>query len=247
MPPSSISSGLSCRTWHLIEAKFLGGEPFLIQRYWEIWERFLEVNPKVTIPVTTNGTMLTDRVLSILKALDFRIVLSIDSMVRETYESIRLNADYEEVMRHLRYFLDYMHAKGEPLFAAVCPMRQNWSEMPGMLEFANEQGARLIFNSVLYPESCSLRSLPIGAAPDGNHLAETESRRLGGSDPSARTVAPDRGREGERRPAAGLRRRGDRAVSVGVVSESPPAGASDPRPDGSGRPGSAGEPDRGAR
>jgi MoaA/NifB/PqqE/SkfB family radical SAM enzyme len=144
---------------HLIEAKFLGGEPFLIQRYWEIWERFLQVNPKVTIPVTTNGTMLTDRVLSILKALDFRIVLSIDSIVRETYESIRLNADYDEVMRHLRYFLDYMHAKGEPLFAAVCPMKQNWSEMPGLLEFANEQGARLIFNSVLYPESCSLRSL----------------------------------------------------------------------------------------
>jgi molybdenum cofactor biosynthesis enzyme MoaA len=144
---------------YLIEAKFLGGEPFLIQRYWEIWERFLEVNPQVVIPVTTNGTILTDRVRAILKSLDFTIVLSIDSIVRETYESIRLNADYDEVMRHLRYFLDYMHAKGEPLFVTVCPMQQNWREMPGMLEFANEQGARLHFNSVLYPESCSLRSL----------------------------------------------------------------------------------------
>jgi MoaA/NifB/PqqE/SkfB family radical SAM enzyme len=144
---------------YLIEAKFLGGEPFLIQRYWEIWERFLEVNPQVVIPVTTNGTMLTDRVRTILKSLDFTIVLSLDSIVRETYESIRLNADYDEVMHHLRYFLDYMHAKGEPLFVAVCPMQQNWREMPGMLDFANEEGARLFFNSVLYPESCSLRSL----------------------------------------------------------------------------------------
>jgi MoaA/NifB/PqqE/SkfB family radical SAM enzyme len=151
---------------HLIEAKFLGGEPFLIQRYWEIWERFLEVNPAVTIPVTTNGTMLSDRVLSILKALDFRIVLSIDSLVRETYEAIRQNAEYDVVMRHLRYFLDYMHAKGEPLWTAVCPMRQNWSEMPGMLEFCNEQDARLIFNTVLYPESCSLRSLSTAELDD---------------------------------------------------------------------------------
>jgi MoaA/NifB/PqqE/SkfB family radical SAM enzyme len=145
---------------HLIEAKFLGGEPFLIQRYWEIWERFLKINPNVTIPVTTNGTMLNDRVLSILKTLDFRIVLSIDSLVRDTYEAIRLNADYDEVMRHLHYFLEYMHAKGEPLWMAVCPMRQNWREMPGMLAFCNENGARLAFNTVLYPESCSLRSLP---------------------------------------------------------------------------------------
>jgi molybdenum cofactor biosynthesis enzyme MoaA len=151
---------------HLIEAKFLGGEPFLIQRYWEIWERFLDVNPGVTIPVTTNGTMLTDRVLSILKALDFRIVQSIDSIVRETYESIRRNADYDEVMAHLAHFLEYMHAKGEPLWMAVCPMQQNWSEMPGMLEFANERGARLIFNTVLYPESCSLRSLSSAALDD---------------------------------------------------------------------------------
>ena len=162
---------------HLIEAKFLGGEPFLIQRYWEIWERFLEVNPRVTIPVTTNGTMLTDRVLSILKALDFRIVLSIDSIVRETYESIRRNADYGEVMNHLRYFLDYMHRKGEPLFAAVCPMQQNWSEMPGMLDFCNEQGARLIFNSVLYPESSSLRSLSSAALDEVLHCYGSVSHR----------------------------------------------------------------------
>ncbi len=151
---------------HLIEAKFLGGEPFLVPRYWEIWERFLKVNPAVTIPVTTNGTMLTDRVLSMLKALDFRIVLSIDSIVRETYESIRRNADYDEVMRHLGFFLDYMHAKGEPLWTAVCPMQQNWSELPGMLEFCNEKGARLIFNTVLYPESSSLRSLSTAALDD---------------------------------------------------------------------------------
>lgn len=144
---------------HLVEAKFLGGEPFLIQIYWDIWHRFLEVNPKVTIPVTTNGTQLTDKVKSIMGALDFRMILSMDSLVRDTYQGIRKRADYDVVMNSLRYFLDYMHAKGEPLWLAVCPMQQNWHEIPDMLTFCNDNGARLIFNTVLYPESCSLRSL----------------------------------------------------------------------------------------
>ena len=38
---------------HLEEVKFYGGEPFLIEIYYEIWEKIMELNPKVRISVQT--------------------------------------------------------------------------------------------------------------------------------------------------------------------------------------------------
>ena len=38
---------------HLTDAKFLGGEPFMIDIYLKIWERILQINPSVRIHITT--------------------------------------------------------------------------------------------------------------------------------------------------------------------------------------------------
>ncbi|MDP6909849.1 MAG: SPASM domain-containing protein, partial [Flavobacteriales bacterium] len=46
---------------HLEEVKFYGGEPFLIDIYYQIWEKIIEINPTVRISVQTNGTILNNR------------------------------------------------------------------------------------------------------------------------------------------------------------------------------------------
>ena len=66
--------------------KFLGGEPFLINIYYEVWERIIECNPNCLIDVQTNGTILNDRVKDILERGNFRIGVSLDSLKKETYE-----------------------------------------------------------------------------------------------------------------------------------------------------------------
>jgi len=175
---------------HLAEAKFLGGEPFMIQVYHDIWTRFQELNPDITVVVTTNGTILNERVRSLMDALDFRFVLSIDSVVKETYEAIRLNADFDVVMESLHTYLDYLHRKDEPLWMAVCPMRQNWQELPELVEFCNTNGIRLIFNTVLYPESCSLRTLP---ADELDHILRVYGDRMPAEATARRPPPPSAG------------------------------------------------------
>lgn len=145
---------------HLTDAKFLGGEPFMIDIYLTIWERIRKVNPNIRIHITTNGTFLTDRVKKLLEGLRAGIILSIDSVSRETYSKIRVNGDFDRVMSHLKYLHDYTRRKNTFLSMAVCPITLNWQELPNMLRFCIDRDILLYFNAVFSPAHLSLRELP---------------------------------------------------------------------------------------
>ena len=143
---------------NLKDAKFLGGEPFLIPIYYKIWEKIAEHNPNINVHITTNGTVLNQRVKSILEKLNCGIVMSIDSIEKDTYEKIRVNGRLETVMKNFEYFLEYTRRKKTWLTFAVCPITTNWKEMPGMVEFCNRKGINIFFNTVFQPFELSLRS-----------------------------------------------------------------------------------------
>ncbi|HXH19582.1 MAG TPA: radical SAM protein [Chitinophagales bacterium] len=146
---------------HLTDAKFLGGEPFMIDIYLLIWERIRKINPGIRIHITTNGTFLTDRVKDLLEGLNAGIIISIDSVVKETYEKIRVNGSYERVMAHLEYFRHYAQRKKTFISIAACPVIYNWKELPGMLEFCLSKNVALYFNAVFTPFEVSLREQTI--------------------------------------------------------------------------------------
>ncbi|HLP20894.1 MAG TPA: twitch domain-containing radical SAM protein [Chitinophagales bacterium] len=146
---------------HLTDAKFLGGEPFMIDIYLSIWERILKINPNVRIHITTNGTFLNNRIKDLLAGLKAGIILSIDSVVKDTYSKIRVNGNYEKVMENLTYFIEYTRQKKTFISMAACPITYNWKELPGMLEFCLERDITLYFNVVFTPFSLSLRELPV--------------------------------------------------------------------------------------
>lgn len=141
-------------------ARFFGGEPFLTRMYYRIWDRLHQVNPDVDIRITTNGTALLDRARRLLEGLRCRITVSVDSLERETYELIRRNASYDVLRENLDYFATYCTERGFPLNLAVCPMQQNWRELPDMVAYCNDHGLDIGFNTVYYPPTCSLRMLP---------------------------------------------------------------------------------------
>ena len=77
--------------WKTVEwAKFLGGEPFLNPLYFKIWKQIAEENPKVKVVITTNSTVMTKNVEWVLEHVKPLLVLSIDSMHKQTYEKIRV-------------------------------------------------------------------------------------------------------------------------------------------------------------
>lgn len=145
---------------HLTQAKFLGGEPFLVDLYYEIWDHLIELNPKCTVSITTNGTVYTEKVKRVLDKLNCEIVVSLDSVTKATYESIRKNATLERTIGNLESFSAINRLKNKPLTLAICPMTSNWREIPELVSFANERGMRVFFNTVVFPAAYSLKASP---------------------------------------------------------------------------------------
>lgn len=145
---------------HLTDAKFLGGEPFMIEIYLKIWERILKINPSVRIHITTNGTFLNNRIKNLLEGLKAGIILSIDSVNEETYKKIRINGNFKKVMENLEYWLDYTQRKRTFISIAACPIIYNWRELPEILSFCLERNIALYFNAVFTPETLSLKEQP---------------------------------------------------------------------------------------
>jgi sulfatase maturation enzyme AslB (radical SAM superfamily) len=147
---------------HLAEARFLGGEPFLIALYYRIWELIARLKPDIEVTIVTNGTILNPRVREILDRLKANINISIDSLDPENYQRIRVNARFDQVMENYRFFREYVESKKTSMTFNVCPMKDNWHELPDFLEFCNHHGITLFFNTVIYPEELSLRSMQRG-------------------------------------------------------------------------------------
>ncbi len=140
-------------------ACFLGGEPFLIEIYYQIWERIIEINPGCSIYVQTNATVLNDRIKSILNKGKFFISVSLDALDKTIYETIRINADHDKVMQNICYFDEYSKKNKKYLIITVCIIQQNWQELPKLLEFCNKYNLQIFFNKVNDPENCSLKYL----------------------------------------------------------------------------------------
>jgi organic radical activating enzyme len=145
---------------YLWQAKFYGGEPFLVPVYYEIWERMIRLNPNLTAHITTNGTILNQRVINILEKIKTHLIVSVDSFQKDTYEAIRQNARFEKVMESVNYFAKINQRQHSELSIAICPMILNALEMPEMVQVCNQRGFNVFFNTVWFPEELSLRKLP---------------------------------------------------------------------------------------
>ena len=141
---------------HLIDAKFLGGEPFLNPLNFKIWDLFIECHSKAVIAITTNGSILNERVKETLGSLqNLYLTISIDSLNQKNYESIRKNAKFKSVIQNIEWLIKnkYLHA------LAVCPMVNNWADMPEMVAYCNKHDLSIYFNTVFNPIELSIRSL----------------------------------------------------------------------------------------
>lgn len=145
---------------HLREARFNGGEPFLSDINFQVWERMLRKNPGIRIVVATNGTVLNERVRRLLARGRFHINLSFDSLDKPTYEAIRKNASFEETLDHIRFFDRYCREKGTAFVVLLNPMRMNWREIPDFVRTFNRMNVALWFNTIFRPYHLALWNLP---------------------------------------------------------------------------------------
>ncbi|MBC9811117.1 radical SAM protein [Crocinitomicaceae bacterium CZZ-1] len=142
---------------HLKEAKFFGGEPFLIDLYLDIWDLFIELNPGCKIYITTNGTIFNNRVKRVLeKLVNLQLVVSLDSITKDTYEKIRVNAQFERVIEHVFQFRDIVKKNDRYVIISPTYMTHNWAEYPSILDFANRENLLFETNILTTPHDLSL-------------------------------------------------------------------------------------------
>jgi radical SAM protein with 4Fe4S-binding SPASM domain len=145
---------------HLRETRFSGsGEAFSIDLNYEIWEMIIRLNPNCLIMVQTNGTILTERVKNILIRGNFQIGVSVDSLHKETYESIRVNANFDKVKDNVKWFGNYCNSKKTAFRLALCVMRENWRELPAFINWCNDLNAMAVLHKVWYPKQYALNNL----------------------------------------------------------------------------------------
>lgn len=141
---------------HLEEAQFLGGEPFIIPEMYRVWNMLIEGNLSPRCYITTNGTVFGPEVERILTSLPVSVNLSMDGITKQTFESIRVNAKLDRVIRNARRIRDIVVPRGFDFGFNFTLSRMNWHEFVDFLLFAESEGVPVSVSNVYFPEDMSV-------------------------------------------------------------------------------------------
>lgn len=145
---------------HLRRAKFPGGEPFLAAECFRIWEILIADGLAVPCHVNTNATQYNDRIERVLDQLPVSFSVSLDGVTKETFEAIRVGADFDTVLANFRRFHAYARERGTFIGLSHCLLRQNWREFGEFLLFADAWDVEVYVCTVVFPANASLYTLP---------------------------------------------------------------------------------------
>jgi radical SAM protein with 4Fe4S-binding SPASM domain len=117
--------------WVIVE----GGEPLLREDLLELLG--LARQKGLELHVITNGLLITPQIIIALKRLEASVMISIDGARPATYESIRRGATFERVLESAR------DCAQQGLLEAInfTILKENYTEIPGILELAVSIGA----------------------------------------------------------------------------------------------------------
>jgi radical SAM protein with 4Fe4S-binding SPASM domain len=141
--------------WVIVE----GGEPLLRKDLFKLLE--LMQQKQLQVHLITNGMLLNPEILTQLKQLGIRLIISIDGAIPETYKEIRAGASFERAVQVARL------CNQEGLLEAIdfTVLKKNYQEIPGIFKLAASIGVpRLTFiglkpcynypAELLTPEEC---------------------------------------------------------------------------------------------
>ena len=134
-----------------------------------------EINPGLHVHIATNGTVYNKQVREILEKCNISLNISIDSLDKDNYEAIRVNGDFDILMKNFQIFNKYCKDNNRTLSVMVNPMNNNWWEMPDFVKFTTDNNVNLWYNTIHHPEHLSIWKLP---SSDLNVILQTLQPRV---------------------------------------------------------------------
>jgi len=120
------------------------GEPLLYKEIFYVISRVHQICPDASIYFATNGTLLSkDMIESILDSSVTFISISLDAGTKETYEKIRIGADFNQVLDNIRMLVKMRNMRKKKLLGIVTCfvlMKSNINELPDFAKLCVELG-----------------------------------------------------------------------------------------------------------
>jgi MoaA/NifB/PqqE/SkfB family radical SAM enzyme len=108
-------------------------------------EQISEINSNIIVFITTNGSVLNERILALGKKFKkISVVVSLDSLDSETYSKIRKNGNLSSVLKNIDTFHEHKMLGS----IAFSPMIQNVYETHNIIDFCQERSINFCINTV---------------------------------------------------------------------------------------------------
>jgi len=115
-----------------------GGEVLYYDKFDILIQEIIKNN--VIVYLHTNGLLLKKEIIEKLTSCRANIVFSIDSPNKATYESIRVGANYHDLLRNLEMFNKIRSEKSSNIAIGInmIIMKRNFHQIEDMIEFAHK-------------------------------------------------------------------------------------------------------------
>lgn len=155
---------------HLKEVDLLSGEPFIQGDTYRLIDEISSVNPDCQWIFTTNAHWkLNNKVKESLDKIKIKnIILSIDSLNKETYHKIRYPGDLSFVLNNVDNLINYNKErvdKGLPEIRFIwnfLVQKDNYHEIPAVLDYMTSKGILPLITFLYVPDQFSLLTLNDG-------------------------------------------------------------------------------------
>lgn len=144
---------------HIKRINFTGGEPFVIPLYYKIWKRVITDFPEIEMNLSTNASHIPEKFKELLPHGNFSFTISIDSMEKEMYESIRKNASYKNTMKNIEFLSNNYSDKKDAISIKSCILYKNYRDIPPLIEYWNNKNINVYAKPVWFPPYLSLRHI----------------------------------------------------------------------------------------
>lgn len=142
---------------NLKRINFTGGEPLLISLYYNIMEQVIKHKPSIEMNLSTNASVLPRKFLNLLPHGNFSFTVSIDSMNKTMYETIRKNAKFENTLNNIETLQDYCTKYNKKISIKACILTLNYNDIIPLLNHWNNKNIEVYLKPVWFPPHLSLK------------------------------------------------------------------------------------------